>query len=317
MDLGTIFTYAAYGVAALAGLGVIGSGLYTIQQEHQGLVTRFGKHVRTNDSSGLKFKIPLIESVKKISMQEFQADENLETKTTDNLFVKLPIAIHFQVSDPATFHFKKGNAVELMKKVVSAAVREYTSKKDFQELYDERQEIKEGVLAKIESKVAEFGLQINDIVIDEPSASDEVKETFDRVRSSALEKDAAKNEAEAEYIKKVKSAEADKDRDLLRGEGAAGYREKIFAQYAEQINELVKEGTPREEAVKVMMKIMELDTYREIGDKGNAFVITGGGSNDSDDFASFLKKQHVTQDMGAPAVEQNNSGPAAPVATPS
>lgn len=276
MDLPSIFNMAAY-AAGFIGLGAfIAGGLYTVQQEHQGLVTRFGRHVRTNETAGLKFKIPFIESVEKISMQEYQVGEDLETKTTDDLFVSLPIAIQFQVSDPATFFFKKGDAVKLMKKVVSAATREYTSKKSFQELYDERQEIKQGVLEKVDDQVMGFGLQINDIVIDEPSASTAVKSTFDRVRASALEKEAARNDAEAEYIKKVRSAEADRDRDLLRGEGAAGYREKIFAQYGEQIQALVDNGTPREEAVKVMMKIMELDTYREVGADGNMVIVTGG-----------------------------------------
>ena len=306
MDLGSIFNAAVtYGLPLIA-LGSVALGsLYTIAQEHVGLVTRFGKHVRTNEEAGLKFKIPFIESVKEISMQEYQVDEELETKTTDNLFVKLPIAIHYQVSDAATFHFKKGNGVQLMKKVVAAAVREYTSKKDFQELYDERQEIKAGVLEKVEEQVAGFGLTINDIVIDEPAASDQVKKTFDRVRSSALEKDAAQNEADAEFIRKVRSAEADKARDILRGEGAAGYRQKIFDQYGEQMEDLVSKGVSREEAVRVMMKVMEFDTWREVGTEGKNMVIVTGDSENSRQLANM---QTLTRTMGTPSPEQD-TGP--------
>lgn len=286
-DLSSVFTYAA-AAGGLGGLAILAKGtFYTIQQETQGLVTRFGKHVRTNTDPGLKVKIPLVEKVKPISMQEYQTGEDLETKTTDDLFVKLPIAIHYQISDPATFHFKKGNAVELMKKVVATAVREYTSRKSFQELYDERQEIKTGVLEKVADQVGGYGIQINDIIVDEPQASSAVKSTFDRVRSSALEREAATNEAEADYIKKVKAAEADKDRDFLRGEGAAGYRQKIFEQYAEQIQSLVDNGTPREEAVRVMMAIMQLDTYREIGGEGNMVIVTGNDTQQGDRIAEL------------------------------
>jgi membrane protease subunit HflK len=306
MDLGTVFTYAAMGVGGLFALGTFLGGFYTVEQEHQGLVTRFGKHVRTNDTAGLKFKIPWIESVSHISMQEFQAEELLETKTTDDLFVKLPIAIHFQIDDPATYKFKKGNAIELMKKNVAAAVREYTSKKTFQELYDERQQIKEGVLAKVEEKMTQFGIQINDIVVDEPQASSEVKATFDRVRSSALEKEAAANEAEAQYIKSVRAAEAQRDRDLLRGEGAAGYRQRIFDQYSEQIEALEKGGTPRQEAVAMMMKVMELDTWREVGGEGNMVIVTGGDKT-GNDIANL-------QTLGQTLAREQNNGSAAPKA---
>lgn len=291
-------------IASGVGLAVLAkASLYTIQQEHQGLVTRFGRHVRTNTDPGLKAKIPFIESVKSISMQEFQVDEMLETKTTDNLFVKLPIAIHFQISDPATYHFKKGNATQLMKKVVAAAVREYTSGKDFQELYDERQQIKEGVLEKVAEQVGGFGLSINDIVIDEPQASSEVKETFDRVRSSALEKDAAKNEAEADYIRTVKRAEADKQRNILIGEGVAGFREKILTGYAELRAKLIDDGVDADTADRFMEEAMRLDTLRDIGDKGNMVIVTpdtGTGSR-------IAELQTLGQTLGQkPAAEQDN-----------
>ncbi|MCB9990810.1 MAG: hypothetical protein H6867_05455 [Rhodospirillales bacterium] len=314
--MSTIFNIASWAAVGIGALSFIGSGLYTIKQEHQGLVTRFGRHVRTNETPGLKFKIPFIESVDKISLKEYQVGENLETKTTDNLFAQLPIAIHYQVSDPAIFHFKKGDAVELMKKVVSAAVREYTSGKTFQELYDERQQIKEGVKDKVEEQVSGFGLQINDIIIDEPKASDQVKSDFDRVRSSELKKDAAKFDAEADYIRKVKSAEADRDRDLLRGEGAAGYRQRIFSQYAEQIDSLVQKGTPREEAVHVMMEVMKYDTWREASDKGNAFFFSESNGTGTDmakrlkDFAPLNAALNGKEQVK----EQDNKGPAAPSA---
>ena len=63
-----------------------------------------------------------------------------------------------------------------------------------------------------------------------------------------------------------------------------------------------------------MMKIMELDTWREVGDKGNSFVITGSGS-DSTDLAKRIKEFlpiNTVLDGQKPAAEQNNGGPVAP-----
>lgn len=300
-----IFQHAATAVPFIAAAAALYSTLYTVKQEHQGLVTRFGKHVRTNTEPGLKMKIPLIESVNHISMQEFQVDETLETKTTDNLFVDLPIAIHYEVEDPASFHFKKSDPVALMKKVVAAAVRKYTSGKDFQELYDERQEIRDDVIAETQEQVAGYGIQINDIVIDEPKASDEVKRTFDRVRSSALEKDAATNEAEADFIRTVKRAEADKQRNILIGEGVAGFREKILTGYAELREKLIADGVDADTADRFMEEAMRLDTLRDVGEKGNMVIVTpdtGTGSR-------IAELQTLGQTLGQkPAVEQD-TGP--------
>jgi regulator of protease activity HflC (stomatin/prohibitin superfamily) len=242
------FNAAAYAVPAITAMAALYSSIYIVPQRKVGLITRFGKHIRTDENPGLKFKVPFIDQVAaRVSTAEHQVEEMLQTKTTDDLFVNLPIAIQFEVNDAPVFHFNKNDPVGMMSKAVSAAVREYTSGKSFQELYNERQEIRDGVLEKVADKASQFGIVINDIIIDEPQASAEVRETFDRVRRSALEKEAAKNEADANYIRTVKDAEADKERDILRGEGAAGYREKIFDQYAEQIEALEKSGTPREE----------------------------------------------------------------------
>lgn len=315
MDLGNIFSLAAsvgaYGATAL-GLYLAARGtFYTVPQQHTGLVTRFDQHVRTNDQPGLKVKIPFIEKNVNVSRMEYQTDEMLETKTTDDLFVKLPISIHHQVSDPATYLFEKGNPNQLMKKVVAAAVREYTSKKTFQELYDERQEIKQGVLEKVADQVHGFGIQINDIVIDEPQASQEVKETFDRVRSSGLEKEAAKNEAEADFIRTVRRAEADKQRNILIGEGVAGFREKIADGYAALRLKLVDSGVEPGAADRFMEEAMRLDTLRDVGDKGNMIIVTPDSSSGN----RIAEMQTLSKTLGAPDKGQDNT-PRRPRAMP-
>lgn len=315
--LADIFQTAAnavpYIATAIAAVAVLKGSLYTVPQEHEALVTRFGKHNRTNTEAGLKMKIPFIEQVHRISHQEFQEVEELETKTTDNLFVKLPISIHYQVNDSATFKFKKGNPIDLMKKVVAASVRKYTSGKDFQELYDERQEVRDDVIAETKSQVAGYGIQINDIVIDEPQASSEVKKTFDRVRSSALEKDAATNEAEADYIRTVKRAEADKQRNILIGEGVAGFREKVASNYTALRKQLVADGVDPAAADRFMEEAMRLDTLRDIGDKGNMVIV----APDSSSGQRLAELQTLGQTLPrSPASEQDVSpkGPEARMA---
>lgn len=269
------------------------NAVFIVHQRHVGLVTRFGKHIRTIENPGLHIKIPFIDKVEaRISTAEKQAEETLQTKTSDDLFVDLPIAIHYEVSDSAIYWFDKGDAVKLMKKVVAAAVREYTSGKDFQELYNERQEIKDGVMDKVFDKVSQFGIQINDIVIDEPAASSQVKATFDRVRASALEKEAAVNEAAADKIRIVAKAEADKERNILIGEGVAGFREKIASGYTHLRKQMVADGIDPNSADLFMSEMMHLDTIRDVGDKGNMVIVTetGTSSKEGTDMAGFIAK---------------------------
>lgn len=316
LDLGNAFQIATqiglYGGAALGVYLAARGTFYTVPQQHTGLVTRFDEHVRTNDTPGLKIKIPLIEQVATISRQEYQTKEMLETKTDDDLFVKLPISIHYQVSDPAVYHFNKDDPVALMSNVVSAAVREYTSKKTFQDLYNERQEIRDGVLAKVADKVGGFGLHINDIVIDEPQASAEVKHTFDRVRSSALEKDAAKNEAEAHFIRAVKEGEGIAKRSALIGEGIAGLRENVAKGYDKTRKMLVDGGMEPHMADNFILEAMRLDTLRDIGDKGNMVIVSPDAASGN----RIAELQTVAPTVGKAVAEQNNAPRPAPAPRP-
>jgi regulator of protease activity HflC (stomatin/prohibitin superfamily) len=311
MDLSNIFQIAAAAGAGLASLWYLSSTLFTVDQKEEALITSFGKHIRTEKNPGLHMKAPWPFNVveDKISTALHQVGDTLDTKTKDNLFVGLPITIQYEVNNTGRYYFDNNEPIEQMAKIVSAAVRKYTSGKDFQELYDERDEISVAVIAEVKDQIDDYGVNIRRIVIDEPKAPSDVQNAYNRVRSSERERDAALNEAEAEKIRIVKKAEADKERNILIGEGVAGFRKKIFDQYAEQIQELVTKGVTREDAEHMMLEAMRLDTLRDIGDKGNMVIVspdatTGKSIAEMQTLTQTLDKGPKVSDTRKPANEQ-------------
>lgn len=249
--------------------------VFTVPQKREALITSFGKHVRTELRPGLHIKWPWPFNVVtvKIPTDLRQVNETLDTKTKDDLFVRLPITIQYEVKDTGRFYFDTDHPVDQMNKIVSAAVRKYTSGKQFQELYDERDQISQAVIQEVKTEVADYGISIRRIVVDEPHAPKDVQESFNRVRASEREKDAAQNEADADYIRRVKAAEADKQRNILIGEGVAGFRQSIAQGYAEIRNQLVSDGVDPRAAERFMEEAMRLDTIRDVGDKGNMVIV--------------------------------------------
>jgi regulator of protease activity HflC (stomatin/prohibitin superfamily) len=159
--------------------------------------------------------------------------------------------------------------------------------------------------------VAEFGLKIRRIIIDEPTAPAEVQAAFNEVRASERLKEAARNKADAHKIEIIAKAQAEKEADILRGQGKAGFRREIFDQYSEQIAKLETAGVSREEAVDVMMRAMQQDTLRDIGDKGNLVIVSDAqNAGISNRIAELQTLKHK------PAAEQNNGG-GAKLAAPS
>ncbi len=263
---------------------------FTVGQRREALITFFGRHVRTEVNPGLRLKWPWPFNIvaAKLPTDLRQVNEMLDTKTKDDLFVRLPITIQYEITDTARFYFDTNEPVEQMSKIVSASVRKYTSNKDFQELYTERDEISLAVIADILTPILEYGINIRRIVVDEPTAPKDVQDSYNRVRASEREKDAATNEAAADYIRSVKAAEADKERNILIGQGVAGFRQSIAEGYAVIRSKLVSEGVDVNVADRFMEEAMRLDTIRDVGDKGNMVIVMPPQQNQNDNGLATL-----------------------------
>lgn len=276
---GFIFTFVIIII-----LGYLCTCLFTVPQRREALITCFGRHTRTEIRPGLRVKWPWPFNVvaARIPTDLRQVNDMLDTKTLDDLFVRLPITIQYEIISTGTFYFDTDHPVDQMNKIVSASVRKYTSAKEFQDLYNERDEISMAVIADVKVQILEYGINIRRIVVDEPTAPKDVQDSYNRVRASEREKDAATNEAAADYIRRVKAAEADKERNILIGEGVAGFRQSIAQGYAEIRNQLVKDGVDPMNAERFMEEAMRLDTIRDVGDKGNmVIVVPQNGQNDN------------------------------------
>ena len=84
-------------IAIFIVLLLILSGLFTVRQQTNAIIERFGKFHSVR-GPGLQLKIPLIDQVAgRISLRITQLDVIVETKTKDDVFVHLKISVQFQI----------------------------------------------------------------------------------------------------------------------------------------------------------------------------------------------------------------------------
>ena len=70
---------------------------FTVEQQERAIVERFGKFVRVA-GPGLQRKSPFVEKVAgRMSLQVEQLNADIETKTRDNVFVVVKLAIQYMV----------------------------------------------------------------------------------------------------------------------------------------------------------------------------------------------------------------------------
>ena len=79
------------------GLVVLFSSFFTVKQQTAIVIERFGKFMSIR-SSGLQLKLPIIDRIAgRVNLRIQQLDVIIETKTKDNVFIKMKVSVQFNV----------------------------------------------------------------------------------------------------------------------------------------------------------------------------------------------------------------------------
>ena len=90
-------SYFALPVVFLLGFFVLLLAFFIVKQQSAAIIERFGKF-QSIRHSGLQLKIPLIDRVAgRLSLKIQQLDVIVETKTLDDVFVRLKISVQYKV----------------------------------------------------------------------------------------------------------------------------------------------------------------------------------------------------------------------------
>ncbi|MBU6299612.1 MAG: SPFH domain-containing protein, partial [Alphaproteobacteria bacterium] len=111
-------------VVFLALIALLGT-FFTVKQQTRAIVERFGRYVRTA-KPGLNVKIPFIDHiVQRVSLRVQQLMVEVETKTQDNVFVKVSIAVQYRVVEgsEADSYYKLQDHVDQISSYVLDVVR--------------------------------------------------------------------------------------------------------------------------------------------------------------------------------------------------
>src|ERR1017187_10710969 len=84
-----------YGVLALFIVGTILSGFFQVQTAEAAVIQRMGKFNRVA-TAGINFKLPWLDQIAgRIDLRVQQLALDVETKTKDNVFVKIPVSVQY------------------------------------------------------------------------------------------------------------------------------------------------------------------------------------------------------------------------------
>ncbi len=276
-------------ILAVLILVLFGLSIVIIPQQQMGVIERLGKFNRVL-GAGLHFRIPLIERLRgKESIRIRQLDVPVETKTQDNVFVNLGVSVQFVAMQDKIFDafYRLTDVNVQITSYVYDVVRGEVPKKTLDEVFETKEDLAQIIKGDLSESMDNFGYSIVKSLITDIDPAPNVKEAMNQINATARLRVAAQNEAEADKIRQVKSAEAEAEAKQLQGEGIAKQRAAIIEGFKASIGDL-KEVTgsdvETQDVMNMVMMVQYFDALRDIGTTGqnNAILIPygAGGSNE-------------------------------------
>jgi regulator of protease activity HflC (stomatin/prohibitin superfamily) len=263
----------------LAFLVIVGifSGFFTVEQQSRAIIERFGRYIRTS-KPGLNFKIPYIDHVvQRVSLRVQQLPVEVETKTLDNVFVKLFVAVQFRVieGNEADSFYKLQDHIEQIKSYVLDVVRAKVPKMNLDEVFEKKDDVGSAVKTELDVSMKIYGFEIPNALVTDVNPADNVKSAMNEIQTQQRLQVAAAAKGEANKILVVKNAEAEAESKRLQGEGIAKQRRAIVDGLRESIAAFTDQigGVSAPEVLKLVLLTQYFDTMKEIGVSAGSKVI--------------------------------------------
>lgn len=266
-----------FGVVVVFGLLVLLSGFFVVEQQTRAVVERFGRFQRVA-GPGLNFKAPFIDKVAgRVTHRVRELEIKVESKTKDDVFVDLLIAVQFYVEDNddaviAAF-YKLTNPHQQISSYVFDTVRALVPEMPVDHVFSEKEKIALAVKDRLCDIMRQFGYTILQALVNDIQPDPQVKEAMNKVNASARLKEAAKNEAEARKIRVIAEAEAEARAKELQGVGIARQRLAIANGLKESVSACAEAGISPEEATKMVLLTQHYDTVTAVGSHAKATII--------------------------------------------
>ena len=317
MDTSSGFILVIYGVVGLFLLVTIFSGFFQVRTAEAVIVQRMGKFLRVG-TAGINFKLPWLDQIAgRIDLRVQQLALDVETKTKDNVFVKIPVSVQYHVIPEKVYEafYKLANPKQQISSYVFNVILGHVPKMNLDDAFLQQSDIAVAIKEGLDDVMQTYGYAIDQALVTDIQPDEKVKAAMNEINAAQREQVAASARGETEKILKVKQAEAEAESKALQGQGIANQRKAIIEglkQSVEAFSAAVEGATPKD----VMMLVLVtqyLDTMKEIGaqDKSNTLFVSHSPGAIGELFRQMEETIMVGQRAAARAVRRAKGRPGA------
>ena len=278
---------------------------FIVKQQTAAIIERFGRFTSVRQS-GLHLKIPFIDRVSgRLSLKIQQLDVVVETKTKDDVFVKLKVSVQFQVIKTKVYDafYKLDYPHDQITSYVFDVVRAEVPKMKLDSVFERKEDVAVAVKAELNDAMTEYGYDIVKTLVTDIDPDAQVKEAMNRINAAEREKVAAQFEGDAARILIVEKAKAEAESKRLQGQGIADQRREIARGLEDSVKVLNNVDINSQEASALIVVTQHYDTLQSVGAESNSNLILlpnspqAGSEMLNNMVASFTASNQIGEEM--------------------
>tara|TARA_B110000014_G_scaffold223903_1_gene181814 strand:- start:54 stop:926 length:873 start_codon:yes stop_codon:yes gene_type:complete len=285
-----------FSILILLGFGLIILGLatFTVNERELAIKLQVGEVVRSDYEPGIHLKIPFIQSVRKFPKRILTiSDRPDRIFTAERLALQVDFFVKWRIIDSVQFYISTGGSQRLannrLSEIIKNAIVTEFGKRSVQEAISvERAELIKDMLATASSAAQGLGVELIDVRVKQVEFPDDVRNSVYQQMREERARIAAERRAEGMEISEQKKSTADKERtiiladankdsQIIRGEGDASAADIYASAYSQD---------PEFYAF-----YRSIDAYRNsLGRAGDIMVI-----DPNNEFFRYLNKSEVPE----------------------
>jgi len=184
-------------------------GLKVIKQYERGVVFRLGKVQNNIKQPGLRFVIPIIDQMRRVSMQIVTLPvDSQKIITKDNVSMDVSAVAYYQVIDPVKAVVEIQNVMSATYQIAQTTVRNIVGQSALDEVLSETTVINEKIKSVLESATGKWGILVSTVEVKDIQLPDSMQRAMAKQAEAEREKRAKVIAAEGEQLSAAKLGEA-------------------------------------------------------------------------------------------------------------
>src|SRR6202789_2180995 len=200
MDVSSGFEVFLYGVLVLFAVGTILSGFFQVRTAEAVVIQRMGKFLRVANA-GINFKLPWLDQIAaRIDLRVQQLALDVETKTKDNVFVKIPVSVQYHVIPEKVYEafYKLANPKQQISSYVFNVILGHVPKMNLDDAFLQQSDIAIAIKEGLDDVMRTYGYAIDQALVTDIEPDEKVKAAMNDINAAQREQVAASARGEAE-----------------------------------------------------------------------------------------------------------------------